>query len=348
MSELRKDYFNERFVILRHTVWTARQRNKGADAKNCIFCPGNESKTPLSDLVLASRHDTMLKLSDVPEDYVNDWVVRVIPNQFPAVSEDSPRKYSDPPLYSEPALGHHYIVVASPKHVHFEDIDADQWVNVLSIVQDKARWLYAKKNVAYVAIFLNQGRDAGASRDHAHMEIMTLPLLPPTIEKESRAVQRAMRTSGGCPMCQIIEHEMKGARKFLETEVFFSFAPQAPSHPFEFWVFPKAHQTSFLKTSQKEIMDLARMLELSFKGLAKVVGDLQFNAIVHTSPEKRTSRQIHWHIEVYPRLRGFDGFERGSGIYVNTVTPEDAVKALRDATTKILKGRNMTSSKVDI
>ena len=281
----------------------------------------------------------MLKLSDMPEDYVQDWVVRVVPNQFPAVSEDSPKKYSDPPLYSEPALGYHYIVVASPKHVNFEDVDADQWVNVLSIVQDKARWLYAKKNVAYVAVFLNQGRDAGASRAHAHMQIVTLPVLPPTIEKESKAVQKAMRVSGGCPMCQIIEQETVGARKFLETDAFLSFAPQAPSHPFEFWIFPKAHQISLLRASQKEIMDLAMVLELSFKALATVVGDLQFNAVIHTSPEKRITRQIHWHIEVYPRLRGFDDFERGTGIYVNTVTPENAVKALRDAATKILKGR---------
>ncbi|MBM3897751.1 MAG: DUF4921 family protein [Thaumarchaeota archaeon] len=337
MSELRKDYFNEKFVILKPEEWAARQK-KTTDAKGCIFCPGNESKTPLSDLVLASRHSTMLKLSDMPEDYVQDWVVRVIPNQFPAVSEASPKKYSDPPLYSEPAFGYHYIVVASPKHVNFEDVDADQWVNLLSIVQDKARWLYAKKNVAYVAVFLNQGRNAGASRAHAHMQIVTLPVLPPTIEKESKTVQKAMRTSGGCPMCQIIEREIGGARRFLETDAFLSFAPQAPSHPFEFWISPKVHQISFLRASQKEIMDLARVLELSFKALARVVGDLQFNAIIHTSPEKRTSRQIHWHIEVYPRLRGFDDFERGTGIYVNTVAPEDAVKALRDAAAKILKG----------
>lgn len=338
MPELRKDYFNEKFVILKSEVWAARQKKKPADAKNCVFCPGNEAKTPLSDLVLASRHGTMLKLSDMPEDYVQDWVVRVIPNQFPAVSQDSPKKYSDPPLYSEPALGYHYIVVASPKHVNFEDIDAEQWVNVLSIVQDKARWLYARKNIAYVAIFLNQGRDAGASRSHAHMQIMTLPVLPPAIEKESKAVQKTMRSTGACPMCQIIEHETEGSRKVLETDSFIAFAPQAPSHPYEFWVFPKAHQISFLRASQKEIMDLSKLLEASLRALSKIAEDLQLNAIIHTSPEKRTSKQIHWHIEVYPRLRGFDGFERGTGIHVSTVTPEDAAKALRESIKKVLKG----------
>ena len=84
-------------------------------------------------------------------------------------------------------------------------------------------------------------------------------------------------------------------------------------------------------------MDLARLLELCFAALSTVAADLQFNAIIHTSPEKRTSRQIHWHIEVYPQLDGFDGFERGTGIYVNPVAPEEAAKAMRDACSKLLK-----------
>ena len=335
----RKDYFTKKLVLIKAGAWEPKRdkKPKPLDAKNCIFCPGKESKTPPSDLVLASRHGTMLKLSDTPDDYVLDWVVRVIPNQFPAVSPDSPRNYSDAPLYSEPAVGYHYIVVASQKHVNFENIDADQWVNILSILQDKARWLYARKNVAYVATFMNQGKGAGASRSHAHLQIMTLPVLPPAIETEAKAVQKVMSTSGECPMCSILTTESEGPRKIVQIDTFLAFAPYASSHPFEFWIFPKAHQVSFLKTSQKEIMDLARLLELCFAALSTVAADLQFNAIIHTSPEKRTSRQIHWHIEVYPQLDGFDGFERGTGIYVNPVAPEEAAKAMRDACSKLLK-----------
>src|SRR3972149_9586190 len=327
----RRDYFTKKLVLIKPGAWKPKREKKPkpADTKDCIFCPGKESKTPPSDLVRASRQGTMLKLSDTPEDYVQDWVVRVIPNQFPAVTPDAPKKYSDAPLYSEPAVGYHYIVVASQRHVNFEDIDADQWVNILSILQDKARWLYARKNVAYVAIFINQGENAGASRSHAHLQIMTLPVLPPAIETEAKAVQKVMSNSGVCPMCSIITTESEGPRKIVQTDTFLAFAPYASSHPFEFWIFPKAHQVSFLRTSQKEIMDLARLLELCFAALSTVTLDLQFSAIIHTSPEKRTSRQIHWHIEVYPKLDGFDGFERGTGIYVNPVAPEEAAKALR-------------------
>lgn len=338
MPDLRKNYFTDKLVLIEPGEWTPKPvKRKSTDTKDCIFCPGNETKTPPSDLVLADRHGTMLKLSDTPEDYVTDWVVRVIPNPFPAVSLDSPKRYSDSPLYSEPAVGYHYIVIASQKHVNFEDIDIDQWVNVLSILQDKARWLYARKNVAYVAIYLNQGIDAGATRSHAHLQIMTLPVLPPTIEREARAVQKIVHQTGTCPMCDTISKESEGPRKIFQTESYVAFAPYASSYPFEFWIFPRSHQPSFLRSSQKEIMDLAKILDLSFNSLARIVGDLQFNLVMHTSPEKRTSRQIHWHIEVYPRIPDLDGFERGTGLYVNSIAPETAAKVLREAAIKILK-----------
>ena len=39
----------------------------------------------------------------------------------------------------------------------------------------------------------------------------------------------------------------------------------------------------------------------------------------------------HWHVEVLPRLTVFAGIELGAGIYVNSLAPEDAAAALRDA-----------------
>jgi UDPglucose--hexose-1-phosphate uridylyltransferase len=39
----------------------------------------------------------------------------------------------------------------------------------------------------------------------------------------------------------------------------------------------------------------------------------------------------HWHVEVLPRLTVLAGIELGAGIYVNTLAPEDAAAALRNA-----------------
>jgi UDPglucose--hexose-1-phosphate uridylyltransferase len=37
----------------------------------------------------------------------------------------------------------------------------------------------------------------------------------------------------------------------------------------------------------------------------------------------------HWHLEIYPKLTTQAGFEIGSGIGINPVTPEDAATQLR-------------------
>ena len=37
----------------------------------------------------------------------------------------------------------------------------------------------------------------------------------------------------------------------------------------------------------------------------------------------------HWHLELLPRLSVFATLELGAGLYVNTVAPEEAARALR-------------------
>jgi UDPglucose--hexose-1-phosphate uridylyltransferase len=39
---------------------------------------------------------------------------------------------------------------------------------------------------------------------------------------------------------------------------------------------------------------------------------------------------FHWHIQIIPRVASVAGFEMGSGIYINTVIPEESAKFLRE------------------
>ncbi|MEM3173831.1 MAG: galactose-1-phosphate uridylyltransferase, partial [Candidatus Bathyarchaeia archaeon] len=38
----------------------------------------------------------------------------------------------------------------------------------------------------------------------------------------------------------------------------------------------------------------------------------------------------HWHIEVYPKLAIWAGFEKSTGMYINTMPPEEAARNLRE------------------
>ncbi len=333
MGTMRKDYVSERFMIV------AKREAVVTDPKQSPYAPGNESKTNPSVLSLVARDGMLQRLQDSEGEYVKDWSIRVFESKAPAVSTDSDNAYSDRPHYSEPAYGYHYVVVASPEHGDsFATMDAEQWSNMLVVIQDRLRWLYSQKGVTYVAIYANHGLAAGSSNPHPHMNIVTFSTIPPVIESEVEASHRILNEKGVCPMCQTIGAEIGGPRQILQTEGFVAFCPWAPSYPYEFWISPKKHATSFSKITQKEINDLSLILRATLGGLAKTIKGISYNLAFHLSPEKKNSRQIHWHIEVYPVTDPWSGLERGYGVFLNGISPEDAAEKLGAACRKELAG----------
>ena len=150
MGDIRKDYLLEREVIV-NTV-----TKNTANAKKCPYCPGNESMTNPSLLSLVAKDGMLQRLQDSDDLFVEDWSVRVFESTDPIVSTSTNNEFSDRPLYSEPAYGYHYIVVASPEHKDtLATIDVEQWSNIMVVIQDRLRWLYTQKGVTYVSIFFN-------------------------------------------------------------------------------------------------------------------------------------------------------------------------------------------------
>ena len=330
---MRKDYVLERLVII------SPNGDKKTDPKKCAFCPGNEAMTNPSLLSLVAKDGMLKRLQDSEDSYVEGWSVRVFESRTPAVSIANENTYSDRPLYSEPAYGYHYVVVASSSHKDsLATIPIEQWSNILVVIQDRMRWLYTQKGVTYVSIYVNHGKDSGTNTLHPHINMVTFSTIPPIIEEEAEASHKILNEKGVCPMCQTVGTETGGPRQVLQTEGFTAFCPWAPSHPFEFWTCPKKHTTSFSKITQKEINDLSLILRATLGGLTASIKDISYNLVFHLSPEKKNSRQIHWHIEVYPLTDAWSGLERGYGVFLNKISPEKAAETLGASCRKELAG----------
>ena len=332
MGNLRKDHVAERFVIVNPL------KTKTPKTKKNPFKPGNESMTNPSVLSLVLKDGMLQRLQDEDDtDSVKNWAVRVVPAINPAVDIETENSYSDHPLYSEPAYGYHYNIIASPEEKEtLATISVEQWGYVLSVVQDRLRWLYTQKGVAYVAIYADSGKNSGTKIEHAHLHMMSFSSIPPKIEEEANSSHRILNEKGVYPMSQLVNSESGGPRQILQTEGFIALSPWAPSHPYEFWICPKKHATSFSKISQKEIVDLALILRATLGGLSNSIKDVSFNIAFHLSPEKKNSKQIHWHVEVYPQTIPWSGLELGFGIFLNELTPEKAAEELGAACRKEL------------
>jgi UDPglucose--hexose-1-phosphate uridylyltransferase len=334
LGDLRKDYVLEKFVV----VSSSDKVQLPPLAENkCPYCPGNESMTEPAVLALVVKDGLLQRLSDSEDSVVEDWSVRVFQSPDPLVATGSASSFGEKPLYSEPAYGYHQILVASPEHDQsLTQMSVEQWANVLVVVQDRVRYLYTQKSVTYVTVYINSGNSVGDNVLHPHLNIVTFATIPPTIEAEAEGYHKYMNENGNCPACNMIGVESSGPRQVLATDSFLCFCPWAPTYQYEFWIYPKRHLTSFSKITQKEINDLALILRATLGGMAKALKDAPFNLVFHLSPEKKNSRQIHWHIEVYPQLANWSGLERGFGVFISSVRPEKSAEILGSAARKEL------------
>ena len=333
LSELRRDYLVNRFVVVPTDSSNKIGNGNGHPrklARTCLYCPGNEHLTPPAVLAMVQRNGMYQMLSDGEGNQVKDWSVRVFPSSEPAVSTAPNVSYGDEPLYREPAYGFHYIVVPAPDHKQsLWNMPIEQWTNSLLAIQDRVKWLYSQKRVNYVSIFASDGNGGNAVGEHSHINLVTLPNIPHTILQEAEAAKKVIEDSGTCPICNIVHFEGDGPREILSTQHFVAICPWASTSPYEFWIVPKRHSANFTSVTQMEINDLAMMLRSTLGGLCKTLKHVQFNLAFHLSPERKNNVMIHWHVEVYPQISNWAGFERAFGVYMSNTSPEEAAQELK-------------------
>lgn len=315
MPELRKDYLLDRWVLInerrgkRPNEFT--QRLEIVESGTCFFCPGNEAMTPL-------------EICRIPE-FAKEWKMRVFPNKFPAVmSTDGAIIRKQGLLHSLEALGAHEVVVETPKHgEQLWDLDALEIEQMLKLFQERVKALQTLPYVEYVVVFHNQGRDAGASLQHCHSQIIAINHIPQELKEYLKAFKEQKKKKKHCPICEIIKQEKKSERFIAENKNAIAIAPFASRFNFEAAIFPKTHKKSFVELKTAELKDFAFLLHKILVKLKELYAPLNINFIY--SPKE----DFHFFVVVEPRLATWAGFEFGSGIIINIMPPEKAAAFYR-------------------
>ncbi len=339
-NELRRDRLLNRWVVVakeraRRPTDFAKKRTETAATAICPLCPGNENMTPPATVVYIEENGTIRKTSDKGNFRTRGWLVRSIPNMFPAFAP--PRNPEDEAHLPEDgdcinAIGRHEVMVETPIHAQQPpDMPVAQLVHVISMYVDRLKEFAQKPYVRYVQIFRNFGLEAGASLSHPHSQVIATPFVPPLVAEEQNAAKTYQRDKETCYFCDLIKKEKDTQRFITENKDFFVSAPYASANPMEFWIIPKHHATNLLSLSAEETETFARTLQATLGALKALVNDPPYNFGIHLSLDKQAEAFYHWHLEVYPKLSIWAGFEKSAGIYINTVPPETAASELRKA-----------------
>ncbi len=343
-NEVRKDYLLNRRVVI------AKERKKrptdyakkGADRNDgvCPLCPGNEHMTPPAVLVYLSSNEEIKKEMDQNGFRHKDWLVRVVPNAYPAFTPpDEHEVIIKRSSIKARALGHHEVIIESPFHDEHPGVArVSQLVNVIKAYHDRLKYLSGKPYVKHVTIFRNHGREAGASLSHAHTQLISTPFIPRILKEESEASKSFWKKNHMCLLCGVLAKEEEGPRFIWKNSSFVVFAPWASINPLEFWVLPKRHHSRMMSMSESEIEDLAETMRVCLGGLRSLLNDPPYNFGFHTLLNEDAGDYYHWHLEVYPRLAIWAGFEKSTGMFINVIPPEDAAAELRKSVKVEKKG----------
>lgn len=335
MPELRQDPLSQRWVVI-----STERAKRPHDFKvkpvekhegECAFCAGNEQQTP-PEIWSYRKAGT----------YVNQpgWWVRTVPNKFPALGIEGSTHESVFGLNKVMnGVGAHEVIIETPEHVvEFYKHNLEQVEEIIRMWRDRHLDLRKDHRLKYVLIFKNEGPEAGASLEHAHSQLIALPMVPKSVEDEVElGFKNHVRTTGRCVICDMIKQEVTdGARIVLETERVIALCPFASRMPFEVWIIPRYHEPDFALIPEEEVSELAWILRETLCRLANVMGNPPYNMLLHSTPVNvDLGVSYHWHIEILPRLTKAAGFELGTDYFINPTPPEIAAEAIRSGACQV-------------
>lgn len=327
MSQMRLNPLNGRWVTIvpdraeRPNDFAPRDPSDGfTNDRPCPFCPGNEEETPPA---LETNDDD------------GQWSMRVIPNKYPAFDGDDAFAVHNlgPVHVKAEASGIHEVFVYAPDHKSgLHDLDDERAAELMHVLKRRLTEHSQMPFVRYTQVIVNHGRAAGASVEHPHGQILGLPFVPSEVLDEERAFARF--AGGSLLETTIAAETATGHRVVIANDDVVVMCPFASGVPYEMIVIPREQHAHMPDASDQSLAAVGIALRDAIAHLNKALGDVAFNLGLHTAPHQHTG-DYHWHLHIWPQITTQAGFERGTGVMINIVAPEEAAATLRSVSANV-------------
>jgi UDPglucose--hexose-1-phosphate uridylyltransferase len=285
------------------------------------FADGHEDRTP-PEVHAVGRPDGAA--ADTP-----GWRVRVVPNLYPALDDESPQPGRDANsdlFTATAATGAHEVIVNAPDPVtSLADLDPGQVALAVEVWRERMA-AYAGR-AAYVHLIVNERREAGASLPHTHAQLYALDFVPASVARErERFGAHALRTMGGNLLADLVQEEVRRRERIVAIDgEAVLMAPYGARLPYQLMLAPRATRERFEAPGPTG----AALLHDALNRLRRRFGTTPpLNLWVRTAPQG--AEQFCWRIDIVPRLTHLAGLELGTGVHLNIVAPEQAAAELRD------------------
>lgn len=334
LNEFRKDPISGDWVLFaayrsQRPGWKEEKKQTPAKTEEGQYCVFEDQNSIGPDVI-----------SQYKKPDGQNWVT-VIRNKYPAVTPgvcEPVGRYG--PVSTVKANGFHEVVITQDHHRNFSEFTTEETTIVLQALRDRYLKIAEYACGDYIQIFNNSGREAGASVEHPHSQIISTPIIPPSIA-------RSLNGSAGF----FLKHHQQKAHLSLlnweraeKTRIIFenqravSYCPFVSKNPYQIKIIPIEPNAYFERSCDDDLNRMAEAINFSLSRLKKIFPNIAYNFYIHTAPVRERdvfpfpcSDFYHWHIEVVPHISTLAGFDYSTGIVVNVVDPDRAARELREA-----------------
>ena len=230
--ELRKDPITRSWVITGDDPAEAMPRLDGP----CRFC---ESATA-QQVITAS-----------PNTPGSPWSARSVVHPRPLYRiEGEPGRRGDGIYDCMTSVGAHEVLVENPSHDrHLWNASDEEIGHFLRLAAERILDLKRDARIKYVSLFKDFGKNAGQEFAHPTSQLTATMFVPRRVLYELRAGREYFTTKERCVFCDIIQQEERQAQRVIESRGdYLALGPYAPRVPYETWILPRNHESSFERT----------------------------------------------------------------------------------------------------
>ena len=322
--ELRKDPITRSWVI---TGDDADLERLGEDG--CPYCPD------------AARPPQVI--SSMPALDGGLWSARAVVHPHALYHiEGDPLRQGDGLYDKMRPVGAHEVLVENPRHDRHLWVATDAEVaQFATLVGQRIQDLKKDRRFKYVTVFKNHGAVAGQEADHPTSQITATTFVPRRVLYELRSGKDYYTQKERCVFCDILGQEQQQGQRIVEIRGdYIASCPYAPRVPYETWIMPRNHESSFERSVLRgsSVRDLAALLKRTLLRIRAITEN--FHMVLHTAPNtlhrsevldywKTIDDDYHWHIEILPILEKKPKSYTFKEIYFTPVTSESAATRLR-------------------
>lgn len=296
---------------------------------DCPFCPGNERFTP--------------KPTQEIRDHEGKWLARAFHDRAPLFRIEGGLDRRGEGIFDRMnTVGAHEIVVDTPQHgTRLSDHSAEHIGRVIELCRDRILDLKHDTRFRYVSLFKDQRPPSVSFHGHSHAQILATPVMPQLLEIELRWSLAHFKKKERCLFCDILKQELREDKRVVDRSgEYVAICPFASRIPYELWILPVKHLSSFEKdmTQPGHPHALAQFLRSCLRRLEKLT--LEYDLVVHTEPNlqarkptrdwwKTVPDDFHWHMEIRPEVEGVRRYLGSEGFFFNPIPAEEATLVLR-------------------